>query len=253
MPQRLNRRLRPEPLEEDHARSRQQGNDDLVVHAVRVVQRHDVQQPVVWTCAGVAEDAVGVARHAAMPQEHALGPAGAARCEEHHRAVLAPDSAVDEGAALIQRTHPEQRQTAQRSSMEPLDQALVDDEALHADDVRLFGNPVECEVRIDEAYTGPGLHRSQVRRDRRNALWRNDAEDLAAHDTRTVDTGGVAIDAAAEIRVGDWFEAGECLAAGRCVGSDRPTETCAERRGHGLTSPEPLSSQRNRTAASRWN
>ena len=109
MAQRVDRRFGSEPVEQDHAGSCQQGNNELVVDAVRVVQRHDVEEPVVRARAGVAQDAVGVADQAAMSQQHTLGAAGAARCEEQHRAVPAPEPAVDEGAARVQRPQCAQR------------------------------------------------------------------------------------------------------------------------------------------------
>ena len=191
-----------EAVEEDHARSCEQGDDELIVDAVRVVERHDVEEPVLRARAGVAQDAVGVADQAAVAQEHTFRAAGAARGEQQHRAVLAPESAVDEGAATVKGMQFAQRQTAQLLSMEAIDQALVDDEVAHADDVRLLGNRPGREARIDEADAGPRLHRAEVGSDRRGGFRRDDSHLFPAHDTPVADARGIAADEAPEFRIG---------------------------------------------------
>ena len=145
-------------------RAGQQGHDELVVDAVGVVERHDVEQPVVRARAGVAQHAVARCQirlpcvsstpfgRPVLPEVNcsiarSSRASGASTKGRRRRAGARARSAVTSAAPCV-----EADRLASR--------ALVDHEAADADDAACSRErPRRAEPRLDHAGAGPRLHR----------------------------------------------------------------------------------------------
>ena len=197
--------LRPEPFGQHDGRPGEQRCDELVVHAVGMVQRHQVQQAIRRGQPRPLDDARRVPQQVAVGEQGALWQPRAARGQLHHRQIGRADRfAGDRGACRLARLAEQVRREVDlhaavlqvgRDCFRP----VVEHDPAQADGVCPRQQGRGREAGLDEAGTGTRLHDAEEARNRVGRARRGHADQHAANNSSK--SARVAVDARTELGI----------------------------------------------------